>query len=37
MVARFDSLSARDAAIAVGFSKPIEASSDRLVAYLAQL
>jgi uncharacterized protein YndB with AHSA1/START domain len=37
MVARFDSLPARDAAIAVGFSKPIEASSDRLVEYLQQL
>jgi uncharacterized protein YndB with AHSA1/START domain len=34
MVARFQSLEDRDAAIAMGFSNPIEASSDRLVDYL---
>jgi uncharacterized protein YndB with AHSA1/START domain len=34
MVARFDSIAKRDAAVAVGFSTPIEASSDRLVEYL---
>jgi uncharacterized protein YndB with AHSA1/START domain len=34
MVARFQSLEDRDAAIAMGFSNPIEASNDRLVDYL---
>jgi uncharacterized protein YndB with AHSA1/START domain len=34
MSACFDSLAARDAAVAVGFSHPIEASSNRLVEYL---
>jgi uncharacterized protein YndB with AHSA1/START domain len=37
MVARFDSLEGRDAAIAMGFSHPIKASSDRLVDYLETL
>jgi len=37
MVARFHSTAERDAAIAIGFSKPIEASSDRLVDYLKEL
>ena len=37
MVARFNSLAERDAAVAMGFSKPIEASNDRLVAYLKKL
>jgi len=34
MVARFDSIAERDAAIAIGFTKPIEMSNDRLVEYL---
>jgi uncharacterized protein YndB with AHSA1/START domain len=34
MVARFDSLAERDAAVAVGFAAPIEASAARLVDYL---
>ncbi len=34
MVARFRTLAERDAAISVGFSRPIEASSDRLGEYL---
>jgi uncharacterized protein YndB with AHSA1/START domain len=34
MVARFYSLAERDAAVAIGFKEPIEASSDRLVDYL---
>ncbi|MDW6022946.1 SRPBCC domain-containing protein [Mesorhizobium sp. BAC0120] len=34
MVARFQSFSDREAALAIGFTKPIEASSDRLVEYL---
>ncbi|CAB3650300.1 hypothetical protein LMG24238_01105 [Paraburkholderia sediminicola] len=34
MVARFESIEDRDAAVAFGFNKPIEASSDRLVKYL---
>ena len=37
MVARFHSLAERDAAVAIGFGKPIEASSDRLVDYLRKL
>jgi len=37
MVARFHSLAERDAAVAIGFAKPIEASSDRLVDYLTKL
>jgi len=37
MVARFRSVAERDAAIAMGFSKPIEASNDRLVQYLRKL
>jgi len=37
MVARFHSLAERDAAVAIGFAKPIEASSDRLVDYLTNL
>lgn len=34
MVARFNSMSDREAAIAMGFSRPIEASSERLTVYL---
>ena len=34
MVARFRSAPERDAAVAMGFNKPIEASSARLVEYL---
>jgi uncharacterized protein YndB with AHSA1/START domain len=37
MVARFHSLAERDAAVAMGFSNPINASSDRLVDYLKTL
>ncbi|HEY2662892.1 MAG TPA: SRPBCC domain-containing protein [Candidatus Binataceae bacterium] len=37
MVARFNSLAERDAAVAMGFSKPIETSNHRLVAYLKKL
>jgi uncharacterized protein YndB with AHSA1/START domain len=36
MVARFRSTAERDAAVSVGFSKPIEASNDRLVVYLRE-
>ena len=36
MVARFASLADRDAAVAMGFSKPIEGSNDRLAAYLQE-
>jgi uncharacterized protein YndB with AHSA1/START domain len=34
MVARFQSLSARDASVAMGFRAPIEASNDRFAEYL---
>ena len=34
MVARFQSVEDRDAAVGFGFSRPIEASNDRLVEYL---
>ena len=34
LVARFDSLADREAARAIGFSRPIEASNERLTAYL---
>jgi uncharacterized protein YndB with AHSA1/START domain len=34
MVARFDSPGARDAAVAMGFTKPIAASTERLIEYL---
>jgi uncharacterized protein YndB with AHSA1/START domain len=37
MVARFDSIAERDAAISKGFSKPIEASNNRLVDYLKKI
>ena len=37
MVARFDSISERDAALAMGFIAPIAASNDRLVDYLRSL
>ena len=37
MVARFDSISQRDAALAMGFIAPIAASNDRLVDYLRSL
>lgn len=37
MVAQFLSVAERDAAAAMGFGKPIEASSDRLVDYLKRL
>ena len=37
MVARFDSISERDAALAMGFIGPIAASNDRLVNYLRSL
>jgi uncharacterized protein YndB with AHSA1/START domain len=37
MVATFNSLADRDAAVAMGFSRPIEASSDRLTQYLPGL
>jgi uncharacterized protein YndB with AHSA1/START domain len=37
MVARFRTLAERDAAISLGFGKPIEASSDRLVEYLKRI
>jgi uncharacterized protein YndB with AHSA1/START domain len=37
MVAQFHSVAERDAAVAMGFRKPIEASSDRLVDYLKKL
>ena len=37
MVARFTSVADRDAALAIGFSKPIEASNARLVDYLKTL
>jgi uncharacterized protein YndB with AHSA1/START domain len=37
MVARFDSISERDGALAMGFVGPIAASSDRLVDYLRSL
>jgi uncharacterized protein YndB with AHSA1/START domain len=37
MVARFNSMKERDAAINMGFSRPIEASSDRLTEYLPTL
>jgi hypothetical protein len=36
MTARFNSMAERDAAVAMGFSRPIEASSDRLTTYLAE-
>jgi uncharacterized protein YndB with AHSA1/START domain len=36
MVARFQSLADREAAVAIGFSRPIEASNERLTAYLAE-
>lgn len=36
LVARFDSLAERDAAVGMGFSGPIEASNDRLAAYLRE-
>lgn len=34
MIARFETMADREAAIAIGFTKPIEASNDRLVEYL---
>lgn len=37
MVARFSSLAERNAALAMGFTGPIEASGNRLVAYLPDL
>src|SRR5262245_8571906 len=37
MVARFDSIAERDAALAIGFIRPIAASNDALVAYLGSL
>lgn len=37
MIARFLSVAERDAAVAMGFRNPIEASSDRLVDYLRKL
>lgn len=37
MIARFPSLAERDAALAMGFTGPIEASGNRLVAYLPDL
>jgi uncharacterized protein YndB with AHSA1/START domain len=37
MVARFDSISERDAALAMGFVGPIAASNDHLVGYLRSL
>jgi uncharacterized protein YndB with AHSA1/START domain len=37
MVARFQTLAERDAAVSLGFSKPIEASGDSLVDYLQLL
>lgn len=37
MVARFTSVTDRDAALAIGFTKPIEASNARLVDYLKTL
>jgi hypothetical protein len=37
MVARFQSLEDRAAAIVMGFTRPIEASSERLVEYLETL
>jgi uncharacterized protein YndB with AHSA1/START domain len=37
LVSRFDSLADREAAVAFGFTHPIEASSDRLVQYLKNL
>ena len=37
MVARFDSIAERDAALAIGFIRPIAASNDGLVAYLGSL
>ena len=37
MVARFASPAERDAALAMGFTRPIEASGERLVAYLETL
>ncbi len=37
MVARFRTFAERDAAVSLGFSKPIEASNDRLVEYLKKV
>jgi uncharacterized protein YndB with AHSA1/START domain len=37
MVARFSSLAERDAAVAIGFTSPIEASNDRLVDHIEGL
>jgi hypothetical protein len=37
MIARFASVAERDAAVAMGFSGPIEASGDRLTEYLTTL
>ena len=37
IVSRFESLAAREAAVAMGFTKPIEASNDRFDAYLRTL
>jgi uncharacterized protein YndB with AHSA1/START domain len=37
MVARFNSITERDAALAMGFIRPIAASNDRLVDYLRSL
>jgi len=37
MVARFDSITERDAALSMGFIRPIAASNDRLVDYLRSL
>ena len=37
MVARFNSIAERDAALAMGFVRPIAASNDRLVDYLRNL
>lgn len=34
MVPHFDSLGARDAAVAMGFTKPIAASTERFIEYL---
>jgi uncharacterized protein YndB with AHSA1/START domain len=37
MTARFRTLSEREAALSMGFTRPIEASGDRLVAYLKSM
>jgi uncharacterized protein YndB with AHSA1/START domain len=37
MLARFDSMAEREAAVAMGFSRPIEASNERLVHHLVSM